>query len=101
QAEDRLFADPAGGYLDLADMDEATQESACGEHHGAGRQFAAVAHADANDLLAGEHEVVDLAFDDDEIFGRREHALHGLTIELAIRLGARPAHRRPLAPVED
>ena len=39
QAERRRLADPAGRRLPLADMDEAAQEGAGGQHHRAGSEW--------------------------------------------------------------
>ena len=47
-----------------------------------------------------DHQIVDLALDHRQIRGLADRALHRRRIELAVRLGARPAHRRSLAPVE-
>src|SRR5690606_22290316 len=46
-------------------------------------------------------EVVHLGFNDLEAGLRRDRRLHGAPIELAVGLGARSAHRRPLAAVEN
>ena len=48
-----------------------------------------------------DHQVIDLAFDDGQIHRRPDRGLHRRRIELAIGLGARPAHRRAFAPIED
>ncbi len=50
ESEGRGLADAAGGDLSLADMDEAAQEGAGGQHHGAGREAPAVSRHDAGDL---------------------------------------------------
>ena len=42
EAKGRGLADAAGRDLALADMDQAAQEGAGGEHHGAGRKVPAV-----------------------------------------------------------
>ena len=65
QADRRLFADPARRNLDLADMDQAAQERAGGDDHGAGRQSPAVAeHARPATRPSAIDQVVDLALDD-------------------------------------
>ena len=48
----RRFADAAGRNLPLADMDEAAQERACGQHHGASAIGAAVGQPHAGDAVA-------------------------------------------------
>ena len=100
QAERRRLADAAGRRLLLADMDQAAQERAGGQHHRAGREFAAVREPDAGDAPVRQIELVRLAFDHREIGGLADRALHGRGVELAVGLGARAAHRRTLAPVE-
>ena len=43
---------------------------------------------------------VTLALDHVEIGGRGDEGLHGFAVNLAVRLGARALHGRPLAAVE-
>ena len=99
KAERRRLADPAGRRLALADMDQAPQKSAGGQHHGATGSAAAASRTPAHDAVA-DHQVVDLRLDHREVRGFADRALHGLAVELAVGLGARPAHRRPFAAVE-
>ena len=49
QADGGRLADPAGRGLLLADMDQAAQERAGGQDHGAGPEFAAIGQANARD----------------------------------------------------
>ena len=49
KAERRRLADPAGRDLPLADMDEAAQERAGGEHHRTGIEAPAIAEAHPGD----------------------------------------------------
>ena len=94
------FADAAGRGLLLADMDQAAQEGAGGEHHGGGGELAAVHQAHAGDAAVGDDQIIGLGFDHSEVRLRGDLALHGLRVELAIGLGARTAHGRALAAVE-
>ena len=62
---------------------------------------AAIGQPNAGDApVAGKDEIVGLAFDDGQIRRFADRLLHGGGVELAIGLGARTAHRRPLAPVQ-
>ncbi len=47
-----------------------------------------------------DHEIIGLGLDHREVRGAADRLLHGGGVELAVGLRARPAHRRPLAPVE-
>ena len=47
QPDRRRLADPAGRRLALADMDQAAQKRAGGQHHGAAGELAAVGQANA------------------------------------------------------
>ena len=80
-------------------MDEAAQKGAGGQHHGAGAELAAIRQPHAGHAPFAE-EVVDLALDDGQIRGLPDRLLHRCGIELAVGLGARTAHRRPLAAIE-
>ena len=100
QSDRRRLPDPAGRRLPFADMDQPAQKRPGGQHHRGGRQLPAVLEAQPRDLPGRHHEIVGLAFDHRQVFGRRDRRLHGGGIALAIRLGARPAHRRTLAAVE-
>ena len=52
----RRLADPAGRDLLLADMDQAAQERAGGQDHGAGRKFAAIGQANAGNARRSRSE---------------------------------------------
>ena len=99
-AERRRLADAPGRDLCLADMDEAAEKGAGGQHDGAGAKLAPVREPDAGAAPVADEEVVGLAFDHVEIRLGRECGLHGAGIEPAVGLGARAAHGRALAPVE-
>ena len=101
QSDCRRFADPAGGGLFLADMDQAAQEGPSGKDHRGGGELAAIHQAHAGDAAIGDNEVVGLGLDQGEVSLRGDLALHCLRIEFAVGLGAGPTHRRPLAAIED
>ncbi len=82
-------------------MDEAAQEGAGGQHHGAGSEDPAVRRHDARDPVAVDGEVLDRGLDDFEVRDGGNRRLHGLAVKLAVGLGAGTLHRRPLALIED
>ncbi len=100
QADRRRLPDPAGRRLPFADMDQPAQKCAGGQHHGAGRELAAVRESEPGGPAARHDQVVGLALDHRQIGGGGDRLLHGGGIELAVGLGARSAHRRTLAAVE-
>ncbi len=97
----RRLADPAGRRLLFADMDQAAQERAGGQHRGAAGELAAVGEAHAPHRAVSDQQIVDFRLQHSEIRRLADRALHRLRVELAIRLGARTAHRRALAAVQD
>ena len=80
-------------------MDQAAQKRAGRQHHGAGRNNAAIGQPDACDALLDD-EIVHLGFDHGQIRGLADRLLHRRRIKLAVGLGARAAHRRSLAAIE-
>ena len=96
----RGLANASGRDLALADMDEAAQEGAGGEDHGAGREAPPVAGDDAGDGAVLDDEVLDRGLDHLEARGRRDRRLHGLAIELAVGLGAGALHGGAFAAVQ-
>ena len=94
------LADTARRRLLLADMDQAAQEGAGGQHRGAAGDFAAVGQADARHTALADHQIVDLGLDHGQVRGLGERPLHRLGVELAVGLCTRAAHRRPLAAIE-
>ena len=80
-------------------MDQAAQKRAGRQHHGAGRNDAAIGQPDARDALLDD-EIVHLGFDHGQIRGLADRLLHRRRIKLAVGLGARAAHRRSLAAIE-
>ena len=95
----RRLADPARRNLLLADMDQAAQKRAGGQHHGAAADDAAIGQSDARNALLDD-QVVHLGFDHSQIGRLADRLLHRRRIELAVGLGARAAHGRAFAAVE-
>ena len=81
-------------------MDEAVEESAGGEHHGARADLAAIGSDDAGGIALLDDQVFDRGFDHLEVRGGADRRLHGLAVELAVGLGAGALHRRAFAPVQ-
>ena len=100
QPQGRGFADAAGRRLLVADMNEAVEECAGGEHDRARRQLSAVAGADAEDAAIADQQILGPAFQDFEIGRGADRCLHGLPVQLAVGLRPRPLHRRALGAVE-
>ena len=81
-------------------MDEALEERARGNDHGAGTKFPP-ARGDHPRRRAILHEqILDRLRDDFKIGLRADGLLHMPAIELAVRLRARPLHGRPLGAVQ-
>ena len=59
----RRFADAAGGNLLFADVNEAAQKGAGGQHHRAAGNFAAIGEFDAADAAILDDEIVGFGFD--------------------------------------
>ncbi len=81
-------------------MDQPAEEGAGGDDDGASRQIATIRKPNADDAVVGDNQLVGLAFDHVEVYGRADGGLHGGCIELPVRLGTGAAHRGPLAPIE-
>ena len=96
----RRLADPAGGPVLLAEMDQAAQEGPGGDDDGTGRELPALAQTNAGDPAVRDDQLIRLAFDHAEIGGLPDRGLHGRGIKLAVRLGPRSADRRTLAAVQ-
>ena len=90
----------AGRRLLLAAVDQPAQERAGGEHDGAGADAAAVGRHDAGGGTVLHDQVLHRRLDHLEVGGGADRRLHGGAIELAVGLGARALHRRPLGAVE-
>ena len=82
-------------------MNDAAQERASGDDDGAAGQRAAVGELDPGDRAVLDDEATRLGFDDGEIGGLSDQALHRQAVEFAIGLGARTLDGRSLATVEN
>ena len=100
--ERRRFADAAGGNLFFADVDEAAQKCAGGEHHRAAGNLAAIGEFHARKRGRCRSTRSSASASMTVRFGvARDRGLHGRRIELAVGLRARPAHGRAFAAVEN
>ena len=100
QAERRRLSGAARRDLALADMDQAAQEGAGRQHDRAGAEAAAVGRHDARCAAGLDDQIVDLAFDDFEIFGLGQRALDRRGVEPAVLLRAGAADRGSFAAIE-
>ena len=102
EADRRRIADPPGRAALGPDMDGAAQERAGGQHHGAGADGLAGIRHHARRLPARPpRDVLDRGGDQVEPGLAVEQVPHRRAVERPVGLGARPPHRRPLAPIED
>jgi hypothetical protein len=90
----------AGGDLLLTAMDQAAQEGAGREHHRAGAHCPAVGRDDPGHGAVLDQQILHGALDHLQIGRRPDRGLHGGPVELAVGLGARALHGRPLGAVE-
>ena len=81
-------------------MDEAVEKRARRQDHRPGPDDLARPRHHPSDPAVLDHQILHRGFDHGQTGRRLQRRLHRLPVELAIRLGARPLHRRPLAPVE-
>ena len=95
------FADAAGGNLFFADVNEAAQKSAGGQNHRAAGNLTAVGEFDPANAAIFDDEIIGFRFNDREIRRFPNRRLHGRRIKLAVGLGARTAHGRAFAAVEN
>ncbi len=83
-------------------MNDAAQEGPGGENDPPGRDEGAVGEHDAGDRAGRvEPNVLDRGGADLQPGGLGEQFLHRPAVQLAVGLGARPAHGRALAAIED
>ncbi len=82
-------------------MDQAGEESARREHYGARGELEPDLGHDADDAVAVEQQIVHRLLKDLEVGLVLQPAAYGASIQNAIGLRARGAHRRSLARVED
>jgi hypothetical protein len=94
--------DPTGRDLFLTDMDDSVQKSSGGKHHATGAYLISGARNNPGRLprLITE-QVFRRGFANRQIGLFRQDALHGVSVELAIGLGPRPADSGTFAAVEN
>ena len=95
-----LVTHPSTWALLVTDMDDAMQEGACGQHNRASRDRGTILQPNTCNAPIDHHQIGGLAFKNAQVGQRRQLCLHGKAIELAVRLGPRPLHGRPLAAIE-
>jgi hypothetical protein len=100
QAQGGRLADAASGNFLFADVDQAAQKCAGGEHNRRCRDVAAVDQPDPGHAPAPDDQVVGFGFNHIEIRRGADRVLHRPRVELAVGLGAGAAHGRALAAVE-
>jgi len=101
QTVGRRVTHPAGRPALLAAMDQAAQEGAGGDDDGTRADTAAVGQHQSGHPALADQQILGRAGQQGQIGGLVQQRPHGLAIELAVGLGARPLHRRPLAAVKD
>ena len=84
----------------LTAMDDPAQERARRQHHRAGPNRPAIAGDDPRHRAVLHDQVLDRRLDHLQVRRRPDRRLHGGAIELAVGLGARALHGRPLGAVE-
>ena len=101
QADRGRLAHAAGGRAPVADVDDAAQERAGGQHRGAAGDPGPVG-ANHGGEAAVRPDLQVLHRRRAQCQGGRgvQRRPHGAAIQRAVRLRPRPAHRRPLAPVQ-
>ena len=101
QAQRGILAHPTGRDLPVAEVDQAAEEGARRQHHGAAGDLPAIGEDDRRHR-AGiiQRQVEDVALDHGEAVGLADQALHGGAVELAVGLGAGAPDGRALAAVE-
>ena len=101
QAIGRRLAHTPRRDLLIADMDQAAEKSAGGQHHPPGGDMPSVAERDAaHPAVVVEQQILSRALDDIETVDLGQQFGHGAAIKLAVGLRPRPAHRRTLRTVQ-
>eukprot|EP00964_Phaeocystis_antarctica_P032006 scaffold18107_cov57-Phaeocystis_antarctica.AAC.3 len=100
--EAAVAVEAAGGARGAADVDDAAQESARRDHDALGAHLLPCLGAHARHAAAAvlKQQVVDRRLDDGEVGHLEQRAQHRGAVQVAVRLRARPLHRRPLASVQ-
>ena len=101
KAARRRIAGPAGAVVLQADMDAAVEEGAGGQHHGPRSEANAHLRDGADDAVALEHQVVHRLLEQPQVRLVLQAAPDRRLVQHAVGLGARGAHGRALAAIED
>ena len=86
--------------LHFSHMDEASKKRAGGQHDSGAGNRSPIRQNHPGDLCGCNVNVPDFTLDDMKVRGAGDGFLDGPRIEFAVGLGARSAHCRPLASVE-
>ncbi|CAI8222066.1 MAG: Uncharacterised protein [Alphaproteobacteria bacterium] len=100
QGDGGCFAVPTGGNALRANMHNAVEKCAGGQHHGRSANSRAVRRHNTDAAAFFNQHIIDRPSQNIEIIRRRNRRLHGRAIELAVGLCARSMHGRPFAPIE-
>ncbi len=101
QSKGGRLADPAGRRGGRADMDEPAQEGPGGQDdRPAGDLLTRRGDHPGDAPFAIEKQVLDASRFDAQVILLRQQPLHGLAVETAVGLGARPLHGGPLGTVQ-
>ncbi|MND88127.1 hypothetical protein D3C80_801420 [compost metagenome] len=100
QARRRRLAEATGGDPLLAAMDDAVEEGAGRQDHGAGAKLSPLARRHPDDALAVQDQGLGRAGHQGQVRRLGQFGLHGLAIQAAVDLAARAAHGGALGAVQ-
>ena len=92
---------PAGGYAAIPDVYQSIEKSSGGQHGSRTAKDTSVIADHAGDAVVLQPKSMGGCRYDRQVRLRGDRCLHGLAVELAVCLGAGPAHCRSLAAIED
>src|SRR6476620_3583486 len=101
QAGGRRFSHTPGRDLMFSNMDETPQKGAGGQHHRPYPELSSIGEPEPRNALMTDDEIIGLGLDHGEPWGVGNGPLDGCGVKPTVGLGARPAHRRTFAAVED
>ena len=85
----------------FSNMDETPQKGAGGQHHGPCPELSSIGEPEPRNALTTDDKIIGLGLDQGEPWGVGNGPLDGCGVKPTVGLGARPAHRRTFAAVED
>ncbi|MNS59720.1 hypothetical protein D3C72_926850 [compost metagenome] len=100
QARRRRLAETTGSDALLAAMDDAVEEGAGRQDHGAGAKLSPLARRHPDDALAVQDQGLGRAGHQGQIRRLGQFGLHGLAVETTVDLAARAAHGGALGAVQ-